>query len=90
MKVCAYNIKYRNNFSIWTLTGPDALKNYVENGMVNSYGAQTAPTELELEVELYGADPLQDLEFTEDRIKQQIEEETGLQVLSFNFRYNYN
>lgn len=58
--------------------------------MVNSYGAQTAPTELELEVELYGADPLQDLEFTEDRIKQQIEEETGLQVLSFNFRYNYN
>ena len=58
--------------------------------MVNSYGAQTAPTELELEVELYGADPLQDLEFTEGRIKQQIEEETGLQVLSFNFRYNYN
>jgi hypothetical protein len=58
--------------------------------MVNSYGAQTAPTELELEVELYRADPLQDLEFTEDRIKQQIEEETGLQVLSFNFRYNYN
>ena len=58
--------------------------------MVNSYGAQTAPTELELEVELYGADPLQDLEFTEDRIKQQIEEEIGLQVLSFNFRYNYN
>lgn len=90
MKVCAYNIKYRNNFSIWTLTGPDALKNYVENGIVSSYGAQTAPTELELDVELYGADPLQDLEFTEDRIKQRIEEETGLQVRAFNFRYNYN
>lgn len=90
MKVHVFNIKYRNNNSIWTITGFEALKNFIENNTVNTYNADTAPKQLDIDINLWGADPLQDLEFTEDLIKQQLKEETGLDVLSFNYRYNYS
>ena len=83
--VYCFGIKYTNREGIISITGATALQAFANNGFVNMYNGETAPTELEIKVKLKD-NYIEDILETESIIKNVLEDETGLTVKSFNFR----
>lgn len=70
IKITAFNIKYKDNNRIWTIRN---IQNYAEHNIVDSYDYISAPHSLSLEVDSEDIDNY-------EKIKQQIEDITGLEV----------
>lgn len=89
MKVTAFNIKYKNNTSYLTITGCKALEAFVNTGKVGFYNADTAPTELEVEVIIPKAINVLNLDFDSlhNQVKKFLEEDTGLEVIDFSMKF---
>ena len=85
MKVYCYDINYVGKEAIISITGPEALKSFAENGCVNYYGSETAPKEITIEVFL-PIDWLNDIISAEQKVKCILESEVGLKVARFNWR----
>lgn len=74
MKVSCFNIKYKNNITYWTfsLSGQTV------------YDSKSAPKELEVEIPDTDFD---NFSLIEERAKKQLEEDSGLEVETFAFRF---
>ena len=88
IKIHAYNIVYKDNFKILSITGPNALQNFVNNGYMNCYDSKSAPTELDFDID-FNADPLDNIEELYVESKIRLHEETGLDIKSFKLTFNY-
>jgi len=84
MKVYCYNIKYQGKEAIISISGPNALQGFAENGYINFYNNETAPKSLEVDVSLSN-NWLDNLIDTEEKIKAVLQEETGLTIQTFNY-----
>ena len=93
MKVYVFGIKYDKKCSTISVTGCDALRNWMEPKYLEYYGKHYADrtdwtngrTEMWIEAPLSN-NWLDDLDDTEYKIKKVIENITGLTVISFNYR----
>ena len=92
MHVRCYNIKFAEKASEISVIGADALANFMEPVYREFYGKGYVDTkstdnieECDVEVDLPD-DWLDDLDFTESRIKQVLEKKIGFKVKSFNYR----
>lgn len=83
-RVYCYNIKYDNRISYLTVQGPTQLRCFAENGYVNFYNGDSAPDKLFISVDL-DENYLDHLHDTEEKIKNTLQEDTGLTVKSFGF-----
>ena len=97
LKVHAYNIKYSKKTSVISVTGPDALRNWIEPKYINAYGkhyadvanADNIADEVLLEFDVnysFLEDVMNRLDQIEYRIKHEIQDRTGLDVEKFNYK----
>lgn len=84
MRVLCFNIKYEGRDSIMFISGPSMLQNFVEEGFVGMYNGESAPKQLEVDLNL-PKNYLEDLDTAELLVKTKLEEETGLKIKSFSF-----
>lgn len=83
-RVHCFKIKYTGKEAIISVTGPEALSNYVEHGYLSYYSGEEAPKELTICLPLKD-DWFNDLDNTENKVKAVLEEETGLKVEKFSW-----
>lgn len=95
VKFHVFNIKFSDRCSVMSVTGPDALRNWLEPKYITAYGkhyaevqnAVTTPTEVDIQLEFnFTPDVLLDkLDQVEYKIKQWLAEKSGLDVVSFDY-----
>lgn len=83
-QVYCFEITYTNRESIISITGINALRNFVDGGYLTVYDGQSAPTKLTIDISLTD-NYLEDIISTEKAIKSKLEEEVGLSVKTFKF-----
>lgn len=83
LKVTCFNIIYTGRESYITINS-DNLRNFVEHGFMDCYNGDSAPKQLDVIVETRNLD---DFDQLEKDVKKQLEEDTGLTVKSFGFKY---
>lgn len=83
-QVYCFEIIYTNRESIISITGINALRNFVDGGYLNVYDGQSAPTKLTIDISL-ADNYLDDIISTEKAIKSKLEEDVGLSVKTFKF-----
>jgi len=97
LKVHVYNIKYSKRTSVISVTGPDALRNWMEPKYINAYGkhyadvsnAENTADEVLLEFDVnfsFMEDIFNRLDQVEYRIKLELKEKTGLDIEKFNYK----
>lgn len=95
VKFHVFNIKFSDSCSVISVTGPDALRNWLEPKYINAYGkhyadvkkAANIPNEIDIQLEFnFTPSTLIDrLDQVEYKIKQWLEEKSGLDIINFDY-----
>ena len=90
-----FNIKFSDRSYEIVVTGPDALRNWLEPKYINAYGkhytevkkAANMPDEIDIQLDFSFAQSvlLDKLDQVEYKIKQWLKEKSGLDVISFDY-----
>ncbi len=95
LKLHVFNIKFSDRSSEITVVGPEALRNWLEPKYINAYGkhyveikkAANMPDKIDIQLEFnFTPDALLDkLDQVEYKVKQWLEERSGLDIISFDY-----
>lgn len=78
-----YNIKYKGKQTILSVTGPEALQNFVD-GYTNVYDASTAPKTADLIIDI-DYDPYENFAQLDADIKKELHKDVVLEVMHFDY-----
>ena len=95
LKLHVFNIKFSDRSSEITVVGPEALRNWLEPKYINAYGkhyveikkAANMPDKIDIQLEFnFTPDAFLDkLDQVEYKVKQWLEERSGLDIISFDY-----